>query len=157
MELYHHGILGQKWGVRRFQNKDGSYTNAGKQRAADRPSTWKGPDTARYNRANRRADKGLMRRAKGETITDNNTKADYGSMAVGVAALAARGYMRQNGIRTIAMRYGNKKLGSINGTSIAVGAAVASAMIYGRTYMKNRQIRTSYQRDHHGKNSRWAG
>lgn len=31
-ELYHHGILGQKWGVRRFQNKDGSYTNAGKKR-----------------------------------------------------------------------------------------------------------------------------
>jgi len=30
--LYHHGILGQKWGVRRFQNKDGSYTSAGKKR-----------------------------------------------------------------------------------------------------------------------------
>lgn len=25
MELYHHGIKGQKWGVRRYQNKDGSY------------------------------------------------------------------------------------------------------------------------------------
>lgn len=24
-ELYHHGIKGQKWGVRRFQNQDGSY------------------------------------------------------------------------------------------------------------------------------------
>ena len=29
-ELYHHGILGQKWGVRRYQNKDGSLTAAGK-------------------------------------------------------------------------------------------------------------------------------
>ena len=31
-ELYHHGIKGQKWGVRRFQNKDGSMTSAGKKR-----------------------------------------------------------------------------------------------------------------------------
>ena len=33
--LYHHGIKGQKWGVRRFQNKDGSLTSAGKQRYYD--------------------------------------------------------------------------------------------------------------------------
>lgn len=31
-ELYHHGIRGMKWGVRRYQNKDGSLTPAGKKR-----------------------------------------------------------------------------------------------------------------------------
>lgn len=30
--LQHHGIKGQKWGIRRYQNSDGSLTNAGKAR-----------------------------------------------------------------------------------------------------------------------------
>lgn len=28
--LMHHGIKGMRWGVRRYQNKDGSLTNTGK-------------------------------------------------------------------------------------------------------------------------------
>lgn len=32
-ELYHHGVRGQKWGIRRYQNKDGTLTAAGKKRA----------------------------------------------------------------------------------------------------------------------------
>lgn len=38
-DLMHHGIKGQKWGQRRFQNEDGTWTAAGKERYGDDGST----------------------------------------------------------------------------------------------------------------------
>lgn len=37
-ELYHHGVKGMKWGVRRYQRSDGSLTAAGKKRYSDSPA-----------------------------------------------------------------------------------------------------------------------
>ena len=48
--LEHHGIKGQKWGIRRFQNEDGSLTEAGKgryNRGVPESKTWK-PEEAAY-------------------------------------------------------------------------------------------------------------
>ena len=49
-ELYHHGILGQKWGIRRYQNADGSLTAQGKKRYhASSVKETVGEDRTRYN------------------------------------------------------------------------------------------------------------
>lgn len=64
-ELYHHGILGQKWGVRRYQNKDGSLTAEGKKHVQT------------YEQAN---EKGKKVTAEGEALfkQDKRLKKDFG-------------------------------------------------------------------------------
>lgn len=37
--LAHYGVKGMKWGVRRYQNKDGSYTSSGKRRRRSQNSS----------------------------------------------------------------------------------------------------------------------
>ncbi len=46
--LAHHGIKGQRWGVRRYQNEDGSYTEAGKKRYAKVSAKADRKETAYY-------------------------------------------------------------------------------------------------------------
>lgn len=55
-ELYHHGIKGQKWGVRRFQNPDGTLTAAGKKRylAYGREGHWDKKEAKEYEKNTRR-------------------------------------------------------------------------------------------------------
>ena len=45
-ELYHHGIKGQKWGTRRWQNSDGTFNEAGKIRYFGKKSSHK-PDSVK--------------------------------------------------------------------------------------------------------------
>lgn len=84
--LAHHGIKGQKWGVRRFRNNDGSLTAAGKQRYND-----------------------------GETSEQRGfNKKKAAKVALGVAAAAGIGYALANPkSRQIINDYRKKSLSSI--------------------------------------------
>lgn len=60
-ELYHHGVIGMKWGIRRYQNKDGSLTAKGKKRYS-----------SDYNEAQNIKRKGIKRMSNEDLRKVNN-------------------------------------------------------------------------------------
>lgn len=109
--LIHYGISGQKWGIRRYQNEDGTLTEEGKERyREDGPesNTWKKSE-ARYlsdkeliRRNNRLAQERTYREAltteserNAKQIKNDIIKKVIAGTAISLAVVAMRGHWKQ--------------------------------------------------------------
>ena len=67
-ELYHYGVLGMKWGIRRYQNKDGSLTNAGRRHYYGDASVARAHSKYQEAQENRKTAKKLEKQARRKAI-----------------------------------------------------------------------------------------
>lgn len=163
--LEHYGVLGMKWGIRRYQNYDGSYTQKGVARYRDAE--------ARYNKAREKqkaakktggvayketkveakrakksmktaykklktdklADQGKQLYKSGKTITDNTTKFQYSQLGVIVGG---------NIVSTALANSGNVRLAAMSGYAITAGGTAINAVLYAKNRYENKRLRAYY-------------
>ena len=120
--LFHHGIKGQRWGVRRFQNEDGSRTNAGK---------------ARYERMYNKAERYEARR-EAEIAKIGESKTRLGKYVHNAAAKNAQ--IKANTYKDLAE---SRTLGEKLGARVGFGKDATVADAREDFYARQKEYRTS--------------
>ena len=127
LELYHHGIKGQRWGVRRYQNEDGTLTNLGVKRYAIKQ--YKNDKISQMNEGQHITRSELRKQYK-NTSTENNINAakkflkDSGYLGIDGTTTQTLEKNRSSIRKERAVRAGNAIIGS---AAILTAAAAGKA------------------------------
>lgn len=109
--LIHYGILGMKWGVRRYQNKDGSLTSAGKKRYGNnddiKDSQQKNTEEPKKKSVKDMSDEELRREVNRMQLEQNYLRMTGQNIEKGKsAAEIALGKMKESFVSTVAQKSG---------------------------------------------------
>lgn len=127
----HHGVKGQRWGVRRYQNEDGSYTDAGRKRRASGNKANSGRSS--HVQTGRRIGKNIGRVAGAVAVAESVPlvveAAKYApdmAMVSGANPALAVGMVAVGSIGTLAVTYaGSRCCGELLG---AIGGKVVDSL-----------------------------
>lgn len=170
--IEHHGVKGMKWGVRRYQNKDGSYTKRGLERyrkaeadydsakekqkstkQAYKKGTASRSDVKAANR-NVKAKKQQMSKAYDRLKTDK--LADEGKelyrRGKTITGNTTRNAIAQITIvagsrvinQMIASKTGDQRVANLATAAISAGGTAVNALLAGNAYRRNKRLRAYY-------------
>lgn len=157
-EFEHFGVKGMKWGVRRYRNYDGSYTQRGlkkydasEQKYNKVKESYKSGKATKSSLKNAKrelkknykqlkydklADQGKELYKKGKRITSNETKVVATTSATALGMFAANKYFKE--------QKGDIKMANMSMTAIGIGGIVISSILKGKNYYENKRIRAYY-------------
>ena len=170
--LAHHGVKGMRWGVRRYQNYDGSYTQKGLERyrkadQAHEDAKQKAKETKHAYKMGT-ATKDQYKAAKGEVkVTKRALDKSYDKLKTDKLAdegkklyqrgktitsntqttqLAETGIIVGSGIVTTLLSNTMKdtRVAYLAGTSIAIGGTIVNAILTGKANSENKKLRAYY-------------
>lgn len=160
-ELYHYGVKGMKWGIRRYENYDGTYTQAGLKRYKSAKEEYnkaakKAAKAYRNDKANYKDYKKIEKqKAKDVWAARRNLKKAY-DIDVGKELYSNGKRIRSNNAQlqiaasaALLTMYGARKIGNISKNerrAIDIGAAVAYGAYTIHLQSQNNKLKKYYGR-----------
>lgn len=102
-ELYHWGVKGQKWGVRRYRNKDGTLTEAGKKRYSEMSDDARAVEELRRKPVEQMSNSELQKLNQRQQLEAQHRQLNPSSLKKGMAITATVAA----GLGTVATLYAN--------------------------------------------------